>query len=44
MGLLNQIKNVFGADPNLKFEIGGHTDASGSAAHNLALSSSAQTL
>lgn len=38
MGVLNQIKRVMADNPDLKFEIGGHTDASGSAAHNLALS------
>ncbi|HEV2577056.1 MAG TPA: OmpA family protein [Acidobacteriaceae bacterium] len=38
MGVLNQIKAVMTSDPSLKFEIDGHTDNSGDAAHNQALS------
>lgn len=38
MGALNQIKSIMAADPALKFEIDGHTDSSGSAAHNQQLS------
>lgn len=38
MGTLNQIKRIMTDNPDLKFEIDGHTDSSGSAAHNLTLS------
>lgn len=38
MGTLNQIKKIMDTDPTLKFEIDGHTDNSGAAAHNKDLS------
>lgn len=38
MGTLNQIRQLLADNPGLKFEIDGHTDASGDSAHNLALS------
>ncbi len=38
MGTMNQIKRVLTQNPGLKFEIDGHTDNSGTAAHNLTLS------
>jgi outer membrane protein OmpA-like peptidoglycan-associated protein/curli biogenesis system outer membrane secretion channel CsgG len=38
MGTLNQIKRILTQNPGLKFEIDGHTDNSGTAAHNVTLS------
>lgn len=38
MGTLNQIVRILTQNPGLKFEIDGHTDNSGTAAHNLTLS------
>lgn len=38
MGTLNQIKRLLADNPGLKFEIDGHTDNTGTPAHNLTLS------
>ncbi len=38
MGALNAIKGILTENPSIRFEIGGHTDNSGGAAHNATLS------
>lgn len=38
MGTINTIYDILKKDPNLKFEIDGHTDNSGNSPHNLTLS------
>ena len=38
MGTLNQINRVLTENPDLKFEVGGHTDNTGTSPHNLTLS------
>ena len=38
MGTLNQINRVLTENPDLKFEVGGHTDNTGNSPHNLTLS------
>ncbi len=38
MGTLNMIQKIMTGDPDVKFEVGGHTDGDGDAAYNLKLS------
>ncbi len=38
MGTLNMIQKIMTGDPEVKFEVGGHTDGDGDAAYNLKLS------
>ncbi len=38
MGTINQIKRILTDNPEVKFEIGGHTDSSGTSPHNMTLS------
>ena len=38
MGTLNMIMKIMNGDPDVKFEIGGHTDGDGEADYNMKLS------